>query len=81
MITGCFHLFAILARAKPLPLKACLHYIASTFNMAGTIQNPSEVSLLRIPSARGAGWSLIRGLLWIWINLTRKEKRTQPKEL
>lgn len=81
VITGCFHLFTIQTRAKPLRLKVCLHYDSLTFNTAGVIQNPSQVSFLWVPSTRGARWSVICGLIWVWINLTKRgNKKRQPLE-
>lgn len=77
MITGSFHLFTIQARAMPFPLKASLHYDTLIFN-TDVIQNPSQVSFLWIPSTRGARRYLICGLIWVWINLTkRKRKKAQ----
>lgn len=53
MITGCFHLFTTQARANPLALKVCLHYDALTFNTAGMIPNPSQVSLMNSFNEKG----------------------------
>lgn len=66
-------------KSKSLPLKVCLCYDAFTFNTAGTIQNPSRVSSLWIPSTRGARWSVICGLIGVWIDLIRREKTKQPR--
>lgn len=55
------------------PLK-CLHCNALTFNMAGMIQNPSQVSFLWTPSTRRARWSVICRLIWVWINLNTGKK-------
>lgn len=79
MITGCFHLFTTQARANALSLKVCLHYDALTSNTAGMIPNPSQISFLRILSTRRARWSVVCGLIWVWINLNKTEKTTTIK--
>lgn len=71
MITGCFRVFTIQARAKPPPPKVCLHHDALTFNTAGTIQNPNQL-VMDFFSTRWARWSVICGLIWVWINLFKR---------